>query len=121
MIPLRNPQVEGRPIVAVAVAIAIFAMLGDNRWRKLPVFAQRQNTVGRKAQRFGVFSKIAIAAGLPRLGAQSAAVLQGALRYAWRQAVEPLFIVIRQHRIVAVLRRIIAAQGVAAGRRRIIL
>ena len=38
---LGNPQVKGCPIVAVAIAVAIFAMLGDNRWRKLPVFAQR--------------------------------------------------------------------------------
>ncbi len=83
-------------------------------------FPQRQNAVGRKTQGLSVLGKIAIATGLARLGAQPAAVLQGALRYARREAIELLFVVICQHRVVAVFRRIIAAQSVTAGGRGII-
>ena len=76
-------------------------MLGYHRRRQLPVFPQRQDAIRRKAQGGRVLGQIAIAPRLTRFGAQPDAVLQGAFRHPG--AVELLFIVEGQHRVVAVL------------------
>ncbi len=117
---MRYPQVKCRPVVAVAVAIAVFAVLGYHRRRQLPVFPQRQDPVRRKAQGGRVLGQVAIAPRLTRFGAQPDAVLQGAFRHPRRQAVELLFVVQGQHRVVAVFGGVIAAQGIAPGGRGII-
>ncbi len=116
---LRYPQVKCRPVVAVAVAIAVFAVLGYHRRRQLPVFPSGRIPYDAKRRRPRSRSSRhrSPADALRRPARRRTA---GRFPTPWRQAVELLFVVQGQHRVVAVLAVLSLRRGIAPGGRGII-
>ena len=89
---LNQTQVEGGPLIAVAIDITIFTALRQHGRGNKPAIAQRRGAIAGEAPGIGPRAQRAVGADAFNLGAQPVAVQQGRFAGPVAQAIEALIV-----------------------------